>query len=219
MKEHQDRYISKAVIRRLPRYFRYLRELLAAGIMRISSSELAERMHVTASQIRQDLNCFGGFGQQGYGYPVDSLIESIGSILHIDQKKSAVIIGVGNLGRAIINNFNFFKNGFQLTAAFDASPEVIGLDISGIHVYDIKDLRDYCMDKHPDVAVLTLPKAYAHDTAALLCDCGIKGIWNFTNIDLHLQFEQVAVENVHFAESLMVLSYRLGEKMGREGQK
>lgn len=214
-----EKKVSQAVIKRLPRYHIHLKELQANGVTKISSRELGEKMGLTASQVRQDFNCFGGFGQQGYGYPVDSLIESIGSILHIDQKKSAVIIGVGNLGRAIINNFNFFKNGFQLTAAFDASPEVIGLDISGIHVYDIKDLRDYCMDKHPDVAVLTLPKAYAHDTAALLCDCGIKGIWNFTNIDLHLQFDQVAVENVHFAESLMVLSYRLGEKMDREAQK
>lgn len=212
-----EKKVSQAVIKRLPRYHTHLKELQAKGVTKISSKELGIKMGLTASQVRQDFNCFGGFGQQGYGYPVDGLIDSIGSILKLDVRKTAVIVGVGNLGRAIINNFNFFKNGFELTAAFDAMPQIIGTEISGIQVYDVAGLRDYCLEHHPDVGVLTLPKAYAHDTAALLCDCGIRGIWNFTNIDLHLEFDKVPVENVHFAESLMVLSYKLGERGVSEG--
>lgn len=204
-----EKKVSQAVIKRLPRYHTHLRELQKKGVTKISSKELGDKMGLTASQVRQDFNCFGGFGQQGYGYPVDGLIDSIGSILKLDKTKTAVIIGIGNLGMAIMNNFSFSMSGFRLIAAFDVDPSIVGTEISGVPVYDAKTLHEFCMENHPDVGVLTLPKRYAHDTAAILCDCGIKGIWNFTNIDLHLEFDKVPVENVHFSESLMVLSYRI----------
>ena len=157
MKEHQDRYISKAVIRRLPRYFRYLRELLAAGIMRISSSELAERMHVTASQIRQDLNCFGGFGQQGYGYNVKYLYGEISKILGVDRCFSAIIVGVGNLGRALINTPMFEKRGVTVKGLFDVSPEVVGTVYDKFTVRHIDEIHDFCRTNGVDIAILTLP--------------------------------------------------------------
>ena len=207
-----EKKVSQAVIRRLPRYHTHLRELQDMGVTKISSKDLGDKMGLTASQVRQDLNCFGGFGQQGYGYPVNGLLDSIGQILKLDQIKTAVIVGTGNLGRAIVNNFNFFSNGFKLVAAFDSDPAVIGTEISGIPVYDVRQLRDYCTANQPDVGVLTMPKKYAREVAGILCDCGIRGIWNFTNTDLHLDIDAVPVENVHFAESLMVLSYKIGEK-------
>ena len=135
-----EKKVSQAVIRRLPRYHTHLRELQDMGVTKISSKDLGDKMGLTASQVRQDLNCFGGFGQQGYGYPVDGLLESIGQILKLDQIKTAVIVGTGNLGRAIVNNFNFFSNGFKLVAAFDSDPAVIGTEISGIPVYDVRQL-------------------------------------------------------------------------------
>ena len=205
-----EKKVSQAVIRRLPRYHTHLSELKAMGVTKISSKELGERMGLTSSQVRQDFNCFGGFGQQGYGYPVDGLIESISFILGLDREKTAVIVGIGNLGRAIMNNFSFAENGFKLKAAFDTDKAVIGTTISGVPVYDASRLREYCLEHCPDVGVLTLPQKYAHETASILCDCGIKGIWNFTNTDLHLEFDTVPVENVHFSESLMVLSYKIG---------
>ena len=204
-----EKKVSQAVIRRLPRYHTHLSELQDMGITKISSKDLGDKMGLTASQVRQDLNCFGGFGQQGYGYPVDGLLDSIGQILKLDEMKSAVIIGAGNLGSAIINNFNFFKNGFHLVAAFDADPNLIGTEISGVPVYDVRELREFCTNNHPDVGVLTMPKKFARETAGILCDCGIRGIWNFTNIDLQLDVQDVPVENVNFSESLMVLSYRM----------
>ncbi|MBQ2327318.1 MAG: redox-sensing transcriptional repressor Rex [Clostridia bacterium] len=207
-----EKKVSQAVIRRLPRYHTHLSELHSMGVAKISSKELGDRMGLTASQVRQDFNCFGGFGQQGYGYPVDGLLDSIGEILRLNDEKNAVIIGAGNLGQAIINNFDFFQNGFRLIAAFDADPALIGTEISGVPVYDVKTLREYCSKNHPDVGVLTMPKIYAREIAGILCDCGIRGIWNFTNTDLHLDIDAVPVENVHFAESLMVLSYKIGEK-------
>ena len=208
----KKQYISMSVIRRLPRYYHFLKELDRRGILRVSSKELAEKMGFTASQVRQDFNCFGGFGQQGYGYNVHYLYAKICEILGVSVGFKAVIIGAGNLGSAIINNFNFFKNGFRLVAAFDADPNLIGTEISGVPVYDIRELREFCTNNHPDVGVLTMPKKFARETAGILCDCGIRGIWNFTNIDLHLDIDAVPVENVHFAESLMVLSYKIGEK-------
>ncbi|MBQ9926287.1 MAG: redox-sensing transcriptional repressor Rex, partial [Clostridia bacterium] len=138
-----EKKVSQAVIRRLPRYHTHLSELQDMGITKISSKDLGDKMGLTASQVRQDLNCFGGFGQQGYGYPVDGLLDSIGQILKLDEMKSAVIIGAGNLGSAIINNFNFFKNGFRLVAAFDADPNLIGTEISGVPVYDVRELREF----------------------------------------------------------------------------
>ena len=211
-----EKKVSQAVIKRLPRYHTHLQELRELGVTKISSRDLGEKMGLTASQVRQDFNCFGGFGQQGYGYPVDGLLESIGRILRLDEMKTAVLVGAGNLGSAIINNFNFLTNGFRLIAAFDVDPALIGTEISGVPVCAMDTLRDFCREHRPDVGVLTLPREYAHETAALLCDCGIRGIWNFTNIDLHLEIDTVPVENVHFAESLMVLSYRIGDRTKRD---
>lgn len=211
-----EKKVSQAVIKRLPRYHTHLQELRELGVTKISSRDLGEKMGLTASQVRQDFNCFGGFGQQGYGYPVDGLLESIGRILRLDEMKTAVLVGAGNLGSAIINNFNFLTNGFRLIAAFDVDAGLIGTEISGVPVRAMDTLRDFCREYRPDVGVLTLPREYAHETAALLCDCGIRGIWNFTNIDLHLEIDTVPVENVHFAESLMVLSYRIGDRTKRD---
>ena len=211
-----EKKVSQAVIKRLPRYHTHLQELRELGVTKISSRDLGEKMGLTASQVRQDFNCFGGFGQQGYGYPVDGLLESIGRILRLGEMKTAVLVGAGNLGSAIINNFNFLTNGFRLIAAFDVDAGLIGTEISGVPVCAMDTLRDFCREHRPDVGVLTLPREYAHETAALLCDCGIRGIWNFTNIDLHLEIDTVPVENVHFAESLMVLSYRIGDRTKRD---
>ena len=212
MKEHQDRYISKAVIRRLPRYFRYLRELLAAGIMRISSGELAERMHVTASQIRQDLNCFGGFGQQGYGYNVPALRAQIASILGIDRGFNAVLIGVGNIGRALMDNFCFSEWGFQLECAFDIKPELIGTSFKGVPIYSMDYMVEYLQGHHVDVAVLTVPKEVAVSVANALTSNGVEAIWNFTNVELTEPNSPTLVENVHFSDSLLSLSYFVAER-------
>ena len=211
MKEHQDRYISKAVIRRLPRYFRYLRELLAAGIMRISSGELAERMHVTASQIRQDLNCFGGFGQQGYGYNVVALRGEVAKILGMDRNYTAVLVGVGNIGRALVENFCFEQYGFTLKAAFDINPDLVGKEMHGIVVHDFSTLDDILADIQPDVAVLCVPKAMANDVANEICSVGVKAIWNFTNTELQVKDADPIIENIHFSDSLLALGYYIAE--------
>ena len=204
-----DKKVSQAVIRRMPKYYTHLKELQAQGVMKISSRDLGQQMGLTASQVRQDFNCFGGFGQQGYGYPVDGLIESISEILGLGRQKTVILIGVGNLGRALMNNFNYFQNGFELIGAFDRSPNIVGTTQQGTLVRDASELRAFCMEHHPDVAVLTIPRESVHEIAGLLCDCGVKGIWNFTNVELHLEYSDVKVENVHLAESLMVLSYKL----------
>ena len=210
MKEHQDRYISKAVIRRLPRYFRYLRELLAAGIMRISSSELAERMHVTASQIRQDLNCFGGFGQQGYGYNVKYLYGEISKILGVDRCFSAIIVGVGNLGRALINTPMFEKRGVTVKGLFDVSPEVVGTVYDKFTVRHIDEIHDFCRTNGVDIAILTLPKTEVYRMAESLAESGVRGFWNFSNAELRLEnYPNVIIENVHLGDSLMALCYSL----------
>ncbi|MBR5390337.1 MAG: redox-sensing transcriptional repressor Rex [Clostridia bacterium] len=204
-----EKRISSAVIHRMPRYYRHLCELQDAGIVRISSGTLADRMGLTASQVRQDFNCFGGFGQQGYGYNVSELRAAIASIMHIDQDRAAIIIGAGNLGKALISNFNFTKYGVRLVAAFDSNPALIGTEIAGVPVYSCRDLEEIMAQQHPDIAILTLPKLHAKAAAHRLIACGIRGIWNFTNNDLHLDMPQIPVENIHFSESLMVLSYKL----------
>ena len=201
--------ISSAVIRRMPRYYRQLTELDKEGVERISSEMLASRMGLTASQVRQDFNCFGGFGQQGYGYNVQTLRKSIGVILHIDKGHTAVLIGVGNLGRALLRNFHFSKYGFEVTGAFDPSPAQIGRVIGEVKVRPLDELEEFVRQKRPDIAILTVPGGAARETAQQLVSWGVRGIWNFTNIDLHLELDDVPVENVHFSESLMVLSYRL----------
>ncbi len=204
-----EKKISSAVVRRMPRYYRHLTELKGEGVERISSEALAGKMGLTASQVRQDFNCFGGFGQQGYGYNVDTLLRSIAAILHIDQGHTAVLIGVGNLGRALLRNFRFARYGFTVIGAFDPSPQQIGRTIGDSVVLPLDGLESFVKEKSPDVAILTLPGGVAREMAASLVSWGIRGIWNFTNIDLHLEVSDVPVENVHFSESLLVLSYKL----------
>ena len=206
--------ISSAVIKRLPRYFRYLRELLEAGRMRISSGELSKLMNVTASQIRQDLNCFGGFGQQGYGYNVKYLYGKISEILGVDKEYRAVIIGAGHLGLALVGSPMFTKRGVSLCALFDNSRDVIGKDFGKLHVYDVAELEDYIKSNSIDIAVLTLPRAYALETAKKLVALGIKGIWNFTNVELNFEELGTVVQNVHIGDSLMQLTYRIGNSEG-----
>ncbi len=201
--------VSMAVVRRLPRYYRYILELSDAGVDRVSSSSLAEKMGLTASQIRQDLNCFGGFGQQGYGYNVANLTQELASILGLDQGRKAIIIGAGNMGRALINNFNFRKCGVALTCAFDTETSLIGAHINGVLVRHVDELDGFQKQYKPEIAVLTMPKSAAQRMGERLCKNGIKGLWNFTTVDLHLEGIDVPVENVRFMESLMILSYRL----------
>ena len=208
----EEREISKAVITRLPRYYRYLGELLEGGVERISSNELSLRMRVTASQIRQDLSCFGEFGQQGYGYNVDSLRGQIAEILGMTHHHTAVILGVGNLGRALMENFPFHRSGFDLTAAFDVAPELIGKRISNVSIYPVSELERYLREHPTSVGVLTLPQSAAVQMSELLVAGGVKGIWNFTNSELHLENTNVIVENVHFADSLLTLSYLISEE-------
>lgn len=207
--EHRQE-VSKAVIQRLPRYYRNICELKAEGAQRISSRALAERMGLTASQIRQDFNCFGGFGQQGYGYNIEKLQEELGAILGLRAGRTAILLGVGNLGRALLNNFNFSASGFELLCAFDASPELIGRSFGGYVVRDAKELERYIDELHPDVAVLTIPRGNAPAIARSLVERGIRGLWNFTGEDLHLEGLGVPVENVHLSDSLMTLCQLVG---------
>lgn len=203
--------ISKAVINRLPRYYRYLGDLLEKDVVRISSKELSEKMKVTASQIRQDLNNFGGFGQQGYGYNVEYLHSEIGKILGLDTKYSLIIIGAGNLGQALANYVDFERRGFFVKAIFDISPKLIGTDIRGIPIKSNDELESYIENNKVDIAAITVPKTKAPQIAAELVKWGVKGIWNFAPTDLNLP-KDVTVENVHLADSLMKLSYRLSGK-------
>ena len=200
--------VSPAVIRRLPRYFRYLRELIRQGKLRVSSGELAEMMRLTASQIRQDLNCFGGFGQQGYGYNVNYLYARISELLGVSAGIRAVVVGAGDLGRALVRSSIFEKRGVDVVAMFDVDPERIGHDVAGIAVYDIRELGSFCRKTPVNLAVLTVPKEEAQQTAAGLQACGIPGVWNFTGCDLELP-DGMEVENVHLGDSLMILNYKL----------
>jgi redox-sensing transcriptional repressor len=203
--------ISKAVINRLPRYYRYLGDLLEKDVVRISSKELSEKMKVTASQIRQDLNNFGGFGQQGYGYNVEYLYSEISKILGLDKKYNIIIIGAGNLGQALANYSDFERRGFFVKGIFDVNPRLIGLSIRGIEVRSTDELEQFIKENSIDIATLTVPKTKAPALASDLARWGIKGIWNFTPTDLQVP-KDVTVENVHLAESLMKLSYKLAEK-------
>ena len=207
VKTLEEREISRAVIRRLPRYYRYLGELLENGVERISSNDLSKRMKVTASQIRQDLNNFGGFGQQGYGYNVQYLFEEIGKILGLDREHNIIIVGAGNLGQALANYVEFEKKGLMIKGIFDVNPRLIGNTVRGIEIRMIDEVEAFIRDNKIEIAALTVPKSKAEDMAKLLVTYGIKGIWNFANIDLHT-IENVVVENVHLSESLMKLSYR-----------
>ena len=208
--------ISKAVIERLPRYYRYLGELLDSGVERISSGDLSKLMRVTASQIRQDLNNFGGFGQQGYGYNVRYLRDEIGKILGLDKKHRMIIIGAGHLGKAIANYDNFNRGSFQIVGLFDIREELIGTKVRQLEIRRIQDLSDFLKNNEVDIAALTLPKKNAKEVAKVLVENGIRSIWNFAYTDLQLELpEDVLVENVHLSDSLMQLTYRL-KSMGQD---
>ena len=209
MKENNQ--VSVPVIKRLPRYHRYLEELKKMGVVRISSKELSVRMGLTASQIRQDFNCFGGFGQQGYGYNIEQLYNEIGNILGINNKSKAILIGAGNLGHAIATHLNFQNKGFELISIFDNNPEVVGTTVGGLVVLNSDDLEEFCKKEKPDIAILCIPAEYAAENADKLVSLGIKGFWNFTQYDLVHRYENIAVENVHLGDSLMTLCYQINE--------
>ena len=201
--------VSQAVIRRLPRYFRYLRELIRQGKMRVSSGELSEMMNVTASQIRQDLNCFGGFGQQGYGYNVNYLYARICELLGVSAGLRAIIIGAGDLGRALVRSPMFEKRGVDIVAMFDISPDLIGKRVGNVNILDMKTLDQFCLEVGVDLAVLTLPKESVEEVSERLVKNGIRGLWNFTGRELNYPENRVVVENVHLGDSLMILGYRV----------
>ena len=210
--------VSIAVIRRLPRYYRHLSELRQQGTVRISSGALGRAMGLTASQIRQDLFCFGGFGQQGYGYNVEKLRDEIGEIVGINCGHTAVVLGVGNLGHALIQNFKFGNNGVRVEAAFDIDDDVIGTSVGNIPVYSIDELDDFLAQHRVDVGVITVPRSVAATMAERLVRGGVKGIWNFANVELKLEgAEDVVVENVHFADSLLTLSYMISKPANDDG--
>jgi len=207
--------VSLAVVKRLPRYYRYLLDLIRLGITRISSKELSAKMGVTASQIRQDLNCFGGFGQQGYGYNVESLYKEIGIILGVDKKFKTIIVGAGNMGQALANYDNFESRGFNNVGIFDVNPQIVGKSIRGLVVRHFDTLGEFLETEHVDIAMLTVPYEATPEVAEKIAKLGIKGLWNFSPMDLKLPYD-IVVENVHLSDGLMVLGYKLTEKYGRE---
>lgn len=211
----EEKHISSAVVQRLPRYYRYLGELMDSGVERISSNELSERMKVTASQIRQDLNNFGGFGQQGYGYNVAYLHSEIAKILGIDTAHNMIIVGAGNLGQALAGSADFEKRGFIVKGIFDINPELTGHSVRGITVRMFYEMEEFIRKNQIEIAALTIPKESAVEVANILVDTGIKAIWNFAHTDLNLP-EDIVVENVHLSESLMRLSYNIA---GRNDKK
>ncbi len=208
----EEKEISQAVIGRLPRYFRYLGDLKDAGVERISSQDLSELMKVTASQIRQDFNNFGGFGQQGYGYNVAYLHSEIGKILGLDKQHNFIIIGAGNLGRALGNYMNFERRGFIFRGMFDQNPALIGQEVRGVHVMPMEELEKFVRENEIDIAVLTIPKTSAVDVVETLVQNGIRAIWNFAHVDLNVP-DGIQVENVHLSDSLMKLSYNINRYM------
>jgi len=201
--------ISPQVVKRLPRYYRYLEDMLAEGLVRTSSKELSAKSGLTASQIRQDLNCFGGFGQQGYGYNIAQLHNEIGKILALDKKNKTILIGAGNLGRAVAAHMDFAKKGFVLIGIFDKNEAASGQLVNGIPIRHISGLDDFCLENKPVIAVLCVPKERARELTENLIRLGIKGFWNFTHFDIGNQFPQIAVENVHLSDSLMTLCISL----------
>ncbi len=203
-----EKEISQAVIRRMPRYYRYLGELLDDGAERISSNELSARMRVTASQIRQDLNNFGGFGQQGYGYNVKYLYDEIGKILGMDRQHNIIVVGAGNLGQALANYLKFEKRGFVINGLFDVNPALKGISVRGIKIRMMEELEGFLKENQVDIAALTLPKEKPDEVANKLVSLGIRAIWNFAHLDLELP-GHVVVENVHLSDSLMQLSYNI----------
>ncbi|MBE6634984.1 MAG: redox-sensing transcriptional repressor Rex [Ruminococcaceae bacterium] len=206
--------VSVAVIRRLPRYHRYLGDLLRAGRFRISSAELSKLMGVTASQIRQDFNCFGGFGQQGYGYNVKYLHAKIGELLGMSEGYRAVIVGVGNLGKALASTHMFERRGVTVVALFDKDPRIVGTEYNGYKVHNVSELGDFCRRENIHIGVLTVPKESADECASVMGDAGVRGIWNFANMELSAPNPGVVVQNVHMGDSLMTLCF--GMKAGGE---
>ena len=204
--------ISSSVIKRLPRYYRFLGELKAQGIERISSKELSEKMHTTASQVRQDFNCFGGFGQQGFGYNVEQLYNEIKQILGLNNHYKTILIGVGNLGRAVASHMSFEERGFKLIGIFDQNPKLFGQIIRGITVQTTVNIEDFCTKNNPEVAILCIPKTAVGDMSKRLYNMGIKCYWNFSHYDLSVDYDDVIVKNVHMSDSLMILCYKISNK-------
>ena len=201
--------VSNSVIKRLPRYYRFLGELKDNGVVRISSKDLSQRMGFTASQIRQDLNCFGGFGQQGYGYNIESLYNEIGTILGVNKSRKAILIGAGNLGKAVALHMSLEERGFNLIGVFDRNKALSGQMLRGLPIRHTDGIYNFCKDNSPVVAVLCIPSNAAKELAPQLIESGIKGFWNFSHYDIAADFPNVAVENVHLSDSLMTLSYRV----------
>lgn len=205
---------SPAVVKRLPRYYRYLRELITQGKMRISSGELSAMMNVTASQIRQDLNCFGGFGQQGYGYNVNYLFAKISEILGVGAGFHAIIVGAGDLGRGLVHQSMFEKRGVDILAMFDTGEGMVGQSVAGIEVLSVDDLEEFCASHQVDIAVITCPKDQVRSIAARLVDCKVKGLWNYMGVELGYTPSEIVVENVHLGDSLMILNYKIASRYG-----
>lgn len=205
-------YVSEAVIKRLPAYYRHLRELETEGVKQISSQGLGERMRLTASQIRQDINCFGGFGRQGYGYSVSGLREHIGRILGVDHVHRMIIVGGGNIGRAVALSDSFPANGFETVAIFDSDEKKIGMEVGGMIVQDVAQMKRYIQENKVDIAVLAVPVMHAQQIADELCAAGVKGFWNFAPVDLKLP-KDVSVVNVHLDEGLEILSFRMMQQL------
>ena len=206
--------ISLPVIRRLPRYYRFLYDLKEKGITRISSRELSQKMRLTASQIRQDLNCFGGFGQQGYGYMVNQLYDEIGHILGMDRLTKAILVGVGNLGTAVGNHIDFKSRGFNLIGLFDDNPALVGDTRADMTIRSTDEIEDFCRREQPEMAVLCIPKEAAPRLVEVLVNCGVKGFWNFSHYDILHDHPDVIVENVHMGDTLMTLSYHMVKNEG-----
>jgi redox-sensing transcriptional repressor len=209
--------VSMAVVRRLPKYYRYLRDLMEKDVKRISSYELSKLTGFTASQIRQDFNNFGGFGQQGYGYNVEELFGQLGNILGLDRKYNTIIIGAGNLGQAIANYRYFGEKGFKLVGIFEKNPRYKGLKINDISIMDIEEIEEFSKEKNVDIAVITAPKEAAQDIADRVIASGVKALWNFAPIDIKVP-EDVVVENVHLSESLLALAFLIKEKKDKQDQ-
>lgn len=203
--------ISASVIKRLPRYYRFLGELKSQGVERISSKNLAEKMRTTASQVRQDFNCFGGFGQQGFGYNVEQLYNEIKQILGLDMKYKAILIGVGNLGRAVAAHMSFEERGFELIGIFDQNPALIGQKIRNIKIQSTDNIEDFCRENKPKAAILCIPKDAVGELSKRLYSAGIRCYWNFSHYDLSVDYDDVVVQNVHMSDSLMILCYKIAD--------
>ena len=208
--------ISNSVIRRLPRYYRFLGELEDQQISKISSRELSERMHLTASQIRQDLNCFGGFGQQGYGYNVSELRKEIGRILGVDKHRKTILIGAGNIGTALAVHINFEKSGCSLIGIFDSNKKIVGNPLGKLTITDIDNLEKFCRENKPEVAVLCIPKSVTKEIVDRLTELGVRSFWNFSHYDINVEHKNIIVENVHLGDSLLTLSYGVNNNLDND---